>query len=213
MRDFWATHHWPQGERRAHWHLLFDGATDVHRLAAAHQPLLAQYPQLTPVPGPWLHATLFSIGPLDPEQAQAVGAAGAKATAHLEPFELEIGSPQSIHNGIICPLHPEEQLHRLYRALYDATAQVLGADAMPKVNDRTWGHLSLAYSNAAWDADALTRTLVTDLREPRAHMTVTHAVLVDQQQEWRRLYSWNTLATAPLGTATATGPATERTTH
>jgi 2'-5' RNA ligase len=209
MKDFWDTHHWPKGERRVHWHLLFDGATDVHRLAAAHHDLLAQHEQLTPVPEQWLHATLLSIGPLEPEQAQAVGAAGQRAVAGLEPFELEIGTPQAIHNGIVALLHPEDQLHQLYRALHGATTEVLGADAVPTVNQRTWGHVSLAYSNAVWDADALTRTLVKDLREPRARMTVNRAVLVDQQQDWRSLYSWNTITTAALGAPTTTGPTPE----
>ncbi|THA40995.1 hypothetical protein [Streptomyces sp. A1547] len=69
MRDFWETHHWPDGEHRAHWHLTFEGQDDVHRFVRDHRALLDEYPQLTPVPVEWLHATLQSIGPVTPEQA------------------------------------------------------------------------------------------------------------------------------------------------
>ncbi|MFZ3470349.1 hypothetical protein ACODT3_41105 [Streptomyces sp. 4.24] len=50
MRDFWETHHWPDGEHRAHWHLTFEEQDDVHRFVRDHRPLLDEYPQLTPVP-------------------------------------------------------------------------------------------------------------------------------------------------------------------
>lgn len=101
MRDFWETHHWPEGERRAHWHLLFEDQPAVHDFARAHAGLLAQHAELSPVPVEWLHATLQSVGPLTAETAAAVADAARLALVGIEPFEIEIGPAQAIHNGVV----------------------------------------------------------------------------------------------------------------
>lgn len=202
MRDFWKTHHWPEGERRAHWHVLFDDQPAVHDFAHAHADLLAQHPELHPVPVEWLHATLQSIGPLTPDVADAVAAAARPALAALEPFDIEIGPAQALHNGVVPAIHPEEGISELYWALRRATEDVVGAETMPAAPDRFWPHLSLAYSGAQWDHDGLSRALA-QLRPPRPRMTVTRAVLVDQEQAWRKTYTWTVLADVPLGTDAA----------
>ncbi|MGW4750773.1 hypothetical protein ACWEPR_39935, partial [Streptomyces sp. NPDC004290] len=51
---------------------------------------------------------------------------------------------------------------------------------------------------ARWDHDDLARALVK-LRPPRPRMTVTRAVLVDQEQAWRDKYTWRVIAEVPLG--------------
>ncbi|MEU5833085.1 2'-5' RNA ligase family protein [Streptomyces diacarni] len=199
MRDFWETHHWPEGERRAHWHLLFSDQPSVHDFARAHTDLLARHPELSPVPIDWLHATLQSIGPLTTEQTGAVEEAARPALRKVQPFELEIGPAQVIHNGVVVALYPEEQISALFWALRQATEEVVGAERIPGRPSRFWPHLSLAYSNAHWDSDDLARALVK-LRPPRARITVSHAVLVDQQQLWRDKYIWRPLTRVPLGT-------------
>ncbi|MFJ3946219.1 2'-5' RNA ligase family protein [Streptomyces griseoaurantiacus] len=198
MRDFWATHHWPKGERRAHWHLTFEDQPAVHDFVHAHAELLVQHPELSPVPVEWLHATLQSIGPLTAESAAAVADAARPALASIEPFEIEIGPAQAIHNGVVPAIYPEERISELYWTLRRATESVVGVDAMPKAPERFWPHLSLAYSGAQWDHDDLTRALVK-LRPPRPRMTVTRAVLVDQEQTWRERYTWTVIAEVPLG--------------
>jgi 2'-5' RNA ligase len=198
MRDFWETHHWPQGERRAHWHILFEDQPDVHEFARAHAELLAQHQELSPVPVEWLHATLQSVGPLSPALAAAVADAARPALARIEPFEIEIGPAQAIHNGVVPAIYPEDRISQLFWALRQATESVIGAEQMPKAPDRFWPHLSLAYSGARWDHDDLSRSLAK-LRPPRPRMTVTRAVLVDQEQVWRDKYTWTVIAEVPLG--------------
>lgn len=198
MRDFWETHHWPEGERRPHWHVLFDDQPAVHDFARAHADLLTQHPELSPVPIEWLHATLQSVSPLSTEETNAVADTARLALREVQPFELEIGPAQAIHNGVIVAMDPEEQISELYWALRRATEEAIGADRMPGRPSRFWPHLSLAYSNAHWNADDLARALVK-LRPPRARITVTRAVLVDQQQLWRDKYTWTPLAEVRLG--------------
>ncbi|MEV7465415.1 2'-5' RNA ligase family protein [Streptomyces kronopolitis] len=198
MRDFWETHHWPEEERRAHWHLLFEDQPAVHDFARAHSELLAQHTELSPVPVEWLHATLQSIGPLTAETAAAVAEAARPLLAGIEPFEIEIGPAQAIHNGVVPAIYPEDKISELYWALRRATESVVGAETMPKASERFWPHLSLAYSGAQWDHDDLARALVR-LRPPRPRMTVTRAVLVDQEQAWRDKYTWRVIAEVPLG--------------
>ncbi|MFD7919655.1 2'-5' RNA ligase family protein [Streptomyces sp. NPDC059740] len=198
MRDFWETHHWPEGERRAHWHLLFEDQPTVHDFVRSHAELLAEYPELSPVPVEWLHATLQSIGPLTPETATAVAEAARPALAGIEPFEIEIGPAQAIHNGVVPAIYPEDGISELYWALRRATESVVGAETMPKPPERFWPHLSLAYSGAQWNHDDLARALVR-LRPPRPRMIVTRAVLVDQEQAWRDKYTWRVIAEVPLG--------------
>ncbi|MFG3112885.1 2'-5' RNA ligase family protein [Streptomyces sp. NPDC048197] len=199
MRDFWATHHWPADERRAHWHLLFDGQPAVHNFARAHAEILSRHPELSPVPIEWLHSTLQSIGPLTPAQAAAVAAAGQAALRDFEPFDLEIGPAQALHNGVVPAIYPEGRISELFWTLRRATEGVVGPETMPAApEDGFWPHMSLAYSGAQWDHDELSRALVK-LRPPRARMTVRRVVLVDQQQTWRDGYTWNVLAEVPLG--------------
>lgn len=52
--------------------------------------------------------------------------------------------------------------------------------------------------NPRWDHDDLSRSLAK-LRPPRPRMTVTRAVLVDQEQVWRDKYTWTVIAEVPLG--------------
>ncbi|MFD8609700.1 2'-5' RNA ligase family protein [Streptomyces sp. NPDC059631] len=198
MRDFWEAHHWPEGERRVHWHLLFEDQPAVHDFARAHAELLAQYTELSPVPVEWLHVTLQSVGPLTAETAAAVAEAARPALAGIEPFAIEIGPAQAIHNGVVTAIYPEDGISELYWALRRTTESVVGAETMPTAPERFWPHLSLAYSGARWDHDDLTRALVR-LRPPRPWMTVTRAVLVDQEQAWRDKYTWRVIAEVPLG--------------
>ncbi|MGW1194451.1 2'-5' RNA ligase family protein [Streptomyces sp. NPDC002536] len=199
MKDFWETHHWPQGERRAHWHVLFDDQPTVHTFVRAHAELLGRHRELAPIPVEWLHATIQSVGPLSPGQADAVAAAAQLAARDIAPFELEVGPAQAVHNGVIAALYPEEQISALYRTLRQVTESVLGTGVLPSPRDaRFWPHMSLAYSSAHWDSDALAEALVK-LRPPRARMTVTRAVLVDQQQLWRDRYTWTPIAEIQLG--------------
>lgn len=200
MRDFWETHHWPRGERRAHWHVLFDDQPAVHAFARSHAELLSCHRELTPIPTGWLHATIQSIGPLSPGQGDAIAAATRSAVRGFAPFELEVGPAQAIDNGIVAALYPEDRISALYRTLRQATENVLGTGALPPADARFWPHMSLAYSNAHWNADGLSKSLLK-LRPPRARMTVTRAVLVDQQQLWRDQYTWTTIAEIPLGQA------------
>lgn len=51
------------GTRQLAWHLTFEGQSEFHRLAHEVQFGLAGFPALDPVPLPWLHLTLASIGP------------------------------------------------------------------------------------------------------------------------------------------------------
>lgn len=198
MKDFWETHHWQRGERRAHWHVLFDDQPAVHAFVRSHAELLSHHRELTPVPTGWLHATIQSIGPLSPSQTDAIAAVAQVAVRDIAPFKLEVGPAQAIHNGVVAALYPEEQISALYRTLRQATESVLGASVLPPADARFWPHMSLAYSNAHWDADDLAKAVVK-LRPPRARMTVTRAVLVEQQQLWRDRYIWTAIAEIPLG--------------
>ncbi|WP_405842574.1 2'-5' RNA ligase family protein [Streptomyces platensis] len=198
MRDFWATHHWPEGEQRAHWHVLFDDQPAVHAFARAHAEILNRHPELSPVPVQWLHSTLQSIGPLTPAQASEVAASGQAALRDFEPFALEIGPAQAIHNAVIPAIHPEDRISELFWTLRRTTEGVIHPETMPKAPEVFWPHMSLAYSSAQWDHDDLSRALVK-LRPPRARMTVRRVFLVNQQQTWRDKYTWTVLAEVPLG--------------
>ncbi|THA40994.1 2'-5' RNA ligase family protein [Streptomyces sp. A1547] len=116
-------------------------------------------------------------------------------------FDIEVGPAQAIHNGLVASLYPEDALSDLYWALCDATESVLGAGVLAARPQRPWPHASLAYSNCRWRDEDFRRTLVKDVRPKRARMTVAQVSLVDQHQEWRSRYSWVSIATIPLGTA------------
>ncbi|WP_405749405.1 2'-5' RNA ligase family protein [Streptomyces sp. NBC_01411] len=210
MRDFWETHRWPEGERRAHWHLLFEDQPAVRDFARAHAEILSRYPELSPVPVEWLHATLQSIGPLSRAAAVAVVEAARSALAVIEPFEIEIGPAQAIHNGVVPAIYPEDRMSELFWTLRRATESVVGSE-IPKAPEVFWPHFSLAYSGAYWDHDELSREM-TKLRPPRPWARVREAVLVDQVQGWRDKYTWTVIARVRLGKA-PTGEAASVTTQ
>ncbi|MFI7104125.1 2'-5' RNA ligase family protein [Streptomyces sp. NPDC050161] len=198
MRDFWETHRWPPGERRAHWHILFTDEPAVHDYARAHAPLLDHHPELNPVPIEWLHATLQSIGPLSPAAATAVAEAARSALCETEPFEIEIGPAQAVRYGVVLALSPETAISQLFWTLRRATESVIGTKAMPPAPKVFRPHMALAYSGAQWDHDGLSHALVA-LRPPRPRITVTRVVLVHQAQTWRDKYHWTVIAKIPLG--------------
>lgn len=198
MRDFWDAHRWPTDEHHVHWHILFDDQPAVRDFARAHTEVLGRYPQLSPVPVEWLHATLLLVGPLSPAQADELAAVTRPALRGIEPFELEVGPAQALPNGVIPAIYPEHEISELVRVLRRVTESVVGADRVPTSPEQFWPRMSLAYSGARWNHDQLSQDLL-ELRPPRARMTVRRVVLVDQQQAWRDKYTWRVIAEVCLG--------------
>ncbi|CAM5313611.1 hypothetical protein [Streptomyces abikoensis] len=69
MKDSWGTHHWPEGERRAHWHVLFDNQPAAHASVRDHAELLDRHREFTQVPVEGLHAAIRPIAPSPPARS------------------------------------------------------------------------------------------------------------------------------------------------
>jgi hypothetical protein len=63
LRDhWWPRPGWRPGRLSHTWHLTFDDAPELHRLATACQHALRPLPGRNTVPSRWLHLTLQSVG-------------------------------------------------------------------------------------------------------------------------------------------------------
>ncbi|TXR57637.1 2'-5' RNA ligase family protein [Quadrisphaera setariae] len=183
------------------WHVTFDGdrGADLHALAAAHAPLL-DVPGLDVVPAPWLHLTVHGVAftdEVDDDDVDRVVAAARTRLAALEAFDVQLG-PAVLHGGgALLPAAPAEPFHALQRELRAAVADVLGPDRVEGDGAGFRPHVSLAYSNRAWDATALAER-VRAVEPAVARVRVSEAQLIRLGRD-EHLYRWDAAHPAPLG--------------
>src|SRR4051794_39008380 len=95
MRDhWWWRPGWRVGRSFYTWHITFTDQPAAAQLVADYAPMLAQLPQLEPVPLEWLHLTMQGIGftdEVDRADVDRIVDAAHKRCAELEPFAVTIG--------------------------------------------------------------------------------------------------------------------------
>lgn len=148
---WWWRPGWRTGRAFYTWHVTFDRATDLHRLAHSYEQRLAAISGLDPIPPQWLHLTVQGIGFTDEIEAAVVdqiAAAAADRCASLPAFQISTGDLSIEPEVVRFEVKPVEPLARLRRELRAAIGDVLGAEAVPEPADGFKPHLSLAYSSA-----------------------------------------------------------------
>lgn len=187
------------------WHLTFEHATALHRLAAAYQERLAASGGLNLVPLRWLHLTVQDVGYVDETPAALVDSvieATAARVRDLRPFDVTFGEPVVVEESIVVLPSPAEPIHAVADAIRRGIAAAAGGDSAhdsvaPVPN--FWPHVSLAYVNRAGPARPYIAALGT-LKPPAATVRMTEAALIIQDRvlapEW--VYRWTVRATAPL---------------
>ncbi|MBC3194161.1 2'-5' RNA ligase family protein [Pseudonocardia sp. C8] len=206
LRDhWWPRPGWHPGRLVYTWHLTFDDAPELHRLAAAYQRQLATLPGLNLVPLEWLHLTVQGVGytdEIDDDALRAVVTSVQKRLAGVPAFDARFSQPTIFAEAIVLTPEPSEPFHAIQTAIRDGIADALGADAVntgPAQSAQFRPHVSLAYS-AAEHASEPYRAALDAIEPAPASTRIARATLITQNRvlapEW--VYRWTTEADAPL---------------
>lgn len=197
MRDhWWWRPGWRVGRAYYTWHLTFEHAPEVHRVAAEHAAAL-DVPGLDVVPARWLHLTMQGIGFTDELPAHRVDAIADAARDRLvghPPFDLTLGPAAVYPEGVALAAEPAEPVARLRVALRAAIADVRGPGGVPGDEDGFHPHVSVAYSNAAGPAEPI-RAALAHPAPGTTRITEAHLIALDRDH---REYRWTTHAAVPL---------------
>lgn len=197
MNHWWWRPGWREGRRFYTWHLTFQDAPEVHRLAADYRRALAPVPGLTLVPDQWLHLTMQGLGFVGEVKERDVDAIVALAAVHLtdvQPFELLLTRPTITPEAI--------------RWDPDSTGPAAVRDAIRAAIGQVWpqvpepakdfgAHLTIAYSSAD-GPDTAVRAALDAVNVPPATARITAAELIVLNRD-HRMYEWTTRARVPLG--------------
>ncbi|MFJ9842290.1 2'-5' RNA ligase family protein [Kitasatospora sp. NPDC101155] len=195
---WWWRPGWAEGRRFYTWHLTFDGASDLHHLAADYRHALADVPGLDLVPDRWLHLTMQGLGfvdEVDRNDARAIADAAGRHLAKIPAFDLALGPAIVTPEALLLTVAPADPVHAVRSAIRAAIA-----DAWPQVPEAAEGfrpHVSVAYSNSTGPAQPATDALASVSSCP-ATARVTSAELIVLGRD-ERMYEWQSFAQVPLG--------------
>lgn len=202
---WWPRPGWAPGRLIYTWHITFDGAEELHRLAADYQRQLAPLPELNLVPREWLHLTVQGVGYTDEvalDRLQAVTDAVTADVGKFGAFDATFTRPVVVEEAIVLPPEPTESFQKLLAVIRSAMASVLGENQVPIGPEQTHGfrpHVSIAYSAGDHDAEPYRAALGAIAPEP-ATVRIGSLSLIRQERllapDW--LYRWDTEATAPM---------------
>lgn len=132
------------------WYLTFDPGTIEQAVARDDLARVRATPWLDEVPDRWLHLTVCEVGYADELDESVVAeirdrvSAVAAREGHLR---LRLGPVRAMRSAVVLQADGGEQLRSLQRGAREATAQVLGRDALSLHPLRFWPHVSLGYAN------------------------------------------------------------------
>ena len=193
---WWWRPGWSVGTRFYAWHLTFQGAGDLHRLAAGYRAALASVPGLTLVPDPWLHLTMQGlgfVGEVDETDVDAIAAHAAERLADVAPFELYLTRPVITPEAI--RWDPNSAGPAAVRdAIRAAIAQVWSD--VPEPAEGFTAHVTIAYSDTT-GPDTAVRAALDAADHPPATARITAADLIVLHRD-HRMYQWVTRARVPL---------------
>lgn len=194
---WWWRPGWSTGRRFLTWHLTFDHAPEVHRLAAAYRKRLAPLPGLDLIPDQWLHLTMQGLGFEGEVAWDEAGLIAGAARAMLErvaPFDVVIDRPAFTPEAVRWEAAPSEPVTFVRDVLRSAIATV-----WKKVPERREGfgpHISIAYSNAALPAAPILAALAAEPSAP-ATARIASVELIRLGRD-RQMYEWETVDSIPL---------------
>ncbi|MBY8889305.1 2'-5' RNA ligase family protein [Streptomyces sp. PTM05] len=194
---WWWRPGWRQGRSFYTFHLTFQHATQVHRIAAAYRRALAAVPGLDLVPDQWLHLTMQGLGFTDEvsdTDLNAIIAAARERLRAVPAFDLTLTRPEITPEAIRWEAQPATPTI----AVRDALRQAIGAvwPTVPEVADGFAPHVSIAYSNAAGPAGPIADAL-DQVHEPPAVTPIDRVDLIVLNRD-TRMYQWTTHTSIPL---------------
>ncbi|MBV6699394.1 2'-5' RNA ligase family protein [Kitasatospora aureofaciens] len=195
---WWWRPGWTRGTRWYTWHLTFNSADDLHRLAADYRHALADVPGLDLVPDQWLHLTMQGLGPTDQvneTDAHTIADAATHHLAKIPAFDLALGPAITTPEALLLTVDPADPVRAVRSAIRAAIA-----DVWPQVSEAADGfrpHVSVAYSNSTGPARPAADALASVTSYPAiARITSAELIVLGRDE---RMYEWQTFARVPLG--------------
>ncbi len=188
---------WGVGTRFYTWHLTWDGKSELHRLVADYQAVLAPVGGLDPIPRPWLHLTMQGIGhtaEVPDDQLAELTDRARSAVSALGPIPVRFDRVRVYSEALVLEPQPAEPIGILRQTLRDVTAEVIGA--APGRESFT-PHVSIAYVSTDQPAAAAVAAAESIRPEP-AEVTIDAASLIEQHRD-NAMYEWRTITTVALG--------------
>jgi 2'-5' RNA ligase len=195
---WWWRPGWQLGSRFLTWHLTYEDAPQVHRIAADYRRILGELPGLDLVPDQWLHLTMQGLGFAQDVAASDVDAivdAARLRLAQIPAFEVTIDRPAVTPEAIRWEAAPGEPVAAVRNAIRAAIGVV-----WPEVPERADGfgpHISIAYSSSNGPAAPVLAAIAAAPSAP-ATARITHADVILLNRD-SRMYEWEPVASVPLG--------------
>ncbi|MFI9553751.1 2'-5' RNA ligase family protein [Nonomuraea endophytica] len=194
---WWWRPGWRVGRRFYTWHLTFQNATDVHRLAAAYRQRLVDVDGLDLIPDQWLHLTMQGLGFVDEVSEQDVRTivdAATRRLAEIPAFELKLDRPGITPEAIRWEAEPPGPAAAVRLAIRQAIAEVW--PAVPEPEEGFAAHVSIAYSNASGEAAPIDEALqAVDAAPAVARVESAELIVLGRDN---RVYEWEPHSTVPL---------------
>ncbi len=195
---WWWRPGWRLGARFLTWHLTFEDAPQVHRVAADYRRILAGVPGLDLVPDPWLHLTMQGLGFADDVADRDVAAivdAARVRLARIPGFEVSFDRPAVTPEAVRWEAAPGEPVAAVRDAIRAAIGEVWAE--VPERADGFGPHISIAYSGSDRPAAPVLAAIAAAPSAP-ATARITHADLILLNRD-HRMYEWEPVANIPLG--------------
>ncbi|WP_206184752.1 2'-5' RNA ligase family protein [Thermoactinospora rubra] len=194
---WWWRPGWKSGRRFYTWHITFQNAPDVHRIAQAYREGLAGVPGLDLVPDRWLHLTMQGLGFVDEvaeEDARAIVEAASRRLGNILAFELKFERPGITPEAIRWEVTPAEPPAAVRRAIRQAIAEVW--PSVPEPEEGFAPHVTIAYSSAEGPSAPVAAALASVETAPAAAQIDSAELIVLGRD--RQMYEWEPFASVPL---------------
>ena len=206
-RDRWSNRAEPDsGEGAIYWHILFRDNPAARATARKAQARLASFRDLHMTPEEWLHATALVAGTTGDTSSEDLEVMLSEAQQHLDsiqPINVTISGVLYHPEAIMLDFTPAGALDPIHRAVQQATLTATGRTGGVTGPTAQWTpHMTISYSTGKQPMAPIAAALGRET--PRCDITVRAVSLVIQ---WgpERLWNWQPVGTATLGTSQASG--------
>lgn len=209
MKRFFDTPPAEWASPRGKLHVYAVPPAPVQELAAEYHAAMRRHPRLVSIQPPqWLHMTVQLIdvhqADVEPCVLDKLAAVLRTELAGVPVFHLTMGPAViGVHGITLRTPPPADEFTALVQHTRTAITDVLGDAAVAPGGANQNPHASLGYGVAAGDSDPLIRDLNDLWRAPVTFAVDEVQLVAVDQDATAGIYTWTTLATIPLGTATA----------
>lgn len=191
---------WHAGRTSYAWVLPLAEQPGLRKLVNDYQYALRDLPGFDLVPLEWMHILVQEVGftdEIDESRIQSLLDATRPRLTEVLPLTLAFHHAVVLPESLALPAEPQSSVLELRSAVRDATAEVLGEDAVPGEPEDIDKHVSLAHSTTDGPAIFAIATLsATQVESATAKVPALSLVKLNRDHSSTE---WETIAEVPLG--------------